>query len=104
MKYMITSSVILLSYALYANKHDDNFQLILKPHWQPFESHAHHIRSSQEEWILVGSITFKKKVKENVQLARLNLQWNGPAIDTMFGSLYLKKEDKDFLPLQENLI
>ncbi len=105
MKYIVIAIMMVSACcSVHSNKSNDNFQLILEPHWQPFEPHAQHMLASQDEWILVGSITFKKKAKENVQLARLNLQWKGPAIDTMFGSLYVKKQDKDFLPLQDNLI
>jgi len=53
---------------------------------------------------LVAQITFKKRLKDPVNLNSLKLRWHGPIIDHIFGSLYKKDPEKEFLPLQHNLV
>jgi hypothetical protein len=52
----------------------------------------------------VGSITFKKKSKEAVNLNRLYLRWKGSVLPHLMGSLYRKMPDRDFLPIEEHLV
>ena len=82
----------------------ENFSVILEPKWKNLE-HDH--KKSEEfggKWILVGSITFEKKSKEYVSLDKINLCWNGESIDNLIGSLYKKIPEKEFIPIQDNLI
>lgn len=76
----------------------------VEPIWQEIKKSAHGTKLFGEEWILVGNITFKKKTKEWINLSRIHMRWHGDPIDQLLGSLYRKSPDKDFLPLQENLV
>lgn len=56
------------------------------------------------KWVLVGSITFKKKSKEQLFIDTLSLSWKGQHIDHLVASLYKKNLSRDFLPIEDNLI
>lgn len=84
--------------------HTEDFKLIVKPHWHNLESNSVKTQKFGGKWILAGSITFHKKAKEQVDLTKLYLQWKGPFLDTLLASLYHKNPDKNFMPIQDNLI
>jgi hypothetical protein len=56
------------------------------------------------EWVLIGSITFKKKSKKPVILDTISFRWNGEQITSLIASLYKKNSSKNFLPIDQNLI
>ncbi|MCA9769843.1 hypothetical protein KC460_00545 [Candidatus Dependentiae bacterium] len=83
----------------------DNFTITLEPTWKNLEQRkTKNIRKFGGKWILAGSITFKKKAKDTVTLGKIYLQWHGPTLENVVGSLYKKKPDKDFLPIEENIL
>ncbi len=82
----------------------DDFQLIIEPKWQNLEMDSTQSDKFGGKWLLVGSITFRKKAKESVNLTQLELRWNGQEINDLLGSLYRKDPDKDFLPIEDNLV
>jgi hypothetical protein len=57
-----------------------------------------------DKLMLVGSITFRKQCKECIKLDRLALEWHGPQITNLCGSLYRRLPEKTFVPIQDNLI
>ena len=87
----------------YANELQD-FDVVLTPQWKDLESNHDKAKEFGGKWILAGSITFKKKAKDTVHLNRIYLQWNGQHIENLCGSLYNTDPDKDFLPIQENVV
>jgi len=83
---------------------DDNFKIVIEPIWQDLERDQSKSEQFGGKWILAGSITFEKKAKESVNLHRLYLRWNGLQIENLCGSLYQKTPDKEFRPIEANLI
>ncbi len=82
----------------------EDFSVSLEPKWQNLEHDQQKSKEFGGKWILVGSITFEKKSKELVSLDKINLHWNGTDIDNLIGSLYKKYPDKEFIPIEDNLI
>jgi len=82
----------------------DDYKIILEPIWQDLEGNAARSCEFDGKWILAGSITFRKKAKESVNLSRLYLHWTGAKIGHLLGSLYKKNLDEDFLPIEKNLV
>lgn len=80
------------------------FKIILEPKWENLEHDERRIVQFGGRWILAGSIVFKKKSKECIDLSRLTLQWNGPHCDKVIASLYEKNADQHFYPIQDFLI
>lgn len=69
----------------------DNFTITLEPTWKNLEQRkTKNIRKFGGKWILAGSITFKKKAKDTVTLGKIYLQWHGPTLENVVGSLYKK--------------
>lgn len=101
MKKIILFFSFLISSASFC-MHD--FSITLEPIWKDLESNQAATQQFGGKWILIGSITFKKKSGETVFLHNLRLQWKGSAITTLFGTLYKKVDGKTFLPLEENMI
>lgn len=82
----------------------DDFKIILESTWKDLDTD---IAQSQEfggKWILIGSITFRKKAKEVVNLEKLYLHWTGKPLAHLLGSLYKKTTSHDFLPIQDYLV
>jgi hypothetical protein len=75
--------------------------ITVEPQWVELDYNAPHFHSS---WILIGNVTFKKRSKEPACMEQMVLQWKGPQIDGMLGSLYKKSVDKQFLPIEDNLV
>lgn len=82
----------------------DDFQVILEPMWENLQQSPRMAKEFGGKWMLVGSITFKKKSKEDVRLENMYLKWNGARINNLTASLYRKTPDKKFLPIEENLV
>ncbi len=82
----------------------DMFTISLEPQWHNLEHDPQKIKQFDGKWILVGSIVFKKKAKESVNLSRIHLQWKGEHIDHLLGSLYKKSLHKEFLPIEKYLV
>jgi hypothetical protein len=82
----------------------ENFDITLKPKWCDLDGNCSRSADFGGKWILVGSITFKKRSKEPVSIDNINLHWKGETIDNLVGSLYKKDLDKNFLPIEDNLV
>lgn len=102
MKYTIP--LLLISTAanlcIYANECD----ILLVPFWDNIEKNNMIERDLGGKWILVGSITFHKKSKEVAKLEKISLEWHGDPIDRLSGSLYKKNPEKQFMPIEDNLV
>lgn len=53
---------------------------------------------------LVGSITLQTNIHQPIILSQLKLNWHGPRIEHLFGSLYKKDPNKAFLAIEQNFI
>ena len=83
----------------------ESFNIILKSKWCDLDGNCTKAAEFGGKWILVGSITFKKRCKDPISMETINLHWNGEMIDNLTASLYRKNLDKElFLPIEENLI
>ena len=82
--------------------HDCNINL--DPMWDNLEHSNTKEKQFGGKWILVGSITFRKKSQQLAKLEKIILQWHGDAIDYLNGSLYKKEPSKAFLPIEDNLL
>jgi hypothetical protein len=78
------------------------FKITLEPLWHSLDGDHHN--NFGGKWIVVGSINFKKKSNENVQLSNLQLLWKGQKLNNLIASLYKKESNKPFLAIEENLI
>lgn len=104
MKKCISMILMSIIVSLHANT-DNEFAIAIEPHWQDIDSNNYnHAERFGGKWILVGSITFKKKAKDPVNLTRLYLHWNGAPLDTLAASLYREAQHKQFLPLEDFLM
>jgi len=100
--YFIPIFVLTTAPSLYTTANE--FSVILEPKWENLESNTKKTKEFGGKWILVGSITFKKNSKEPVNLSKIYLNWQGETIKNLVGSLYKKKSNKDFIPIQDYLI
>lgn len=87
-----------------ATQPTEDFNIIMEPTWKDLEQDPLHAKKFGGKWILVGTITFKKKAQDKVHLHRLYLQWQGPKIENLIGSLYTSESHEEFLPIQDNLV
>lgn len=76
-------------------------RISIEPQWLELDYNTEQFGSS---WILVGNVTFKKRSKEPINMEQLTLTWKGPQVDDLLGSLYKKPIDKQFLPIEDNLV
>jgi len=82
----------------------ENFDIVLKSKWQELDNNCKTCTDFGGKWILVGSITFKKRSKDPISVDEIDLRWHGEKIDNLIGSLYKKNLAKEFLAIEENLI
>lgn len=83
----------------------EEFNITLKSKWCDLDGNCTKAADFGGKWILVGSITFKKRCKDPVCIQTINLHWNGEKLDNLMASLYKKNPDREtFLPIEENLI
>jgi len=82
----------------------EDFDITIKSKWCDLDGNCTKSADFGGKWILVGSITFKKRSKSPIFIENITLHWNGDALDNLVGSLYKKSLDKDFLPIEANLI
>ncbi|HEV2601313.1 MAG TPA: hypothetical protein VGT41_03375 [Candidatus Babeliales bacterium] len=103
MKHSIASLLMISCLSLSASNND--FKLIIEPCWKDLEQCVYKTKFFGGKWILVGSITFKKKSKESVDLNHLYLHWIGHPMERLVASLYKQQSNcKDCMPLEENLV
>lgn len=92
----------IMAYSLQAKQ--EEFKIILESKWEHLEHNQQRIVQFGGLWILAGSITFKKKSKEDVNLSQLALHWKGPYLGKITGSLYEKNFEKIFYPIEDFLV
>ena len=100
--YFIPIFLLTTTSSLYTTANE--FSVVLEPKWENLEQNTKKTKEFGGKWILVGSITFKKNSKEPVNLSKIYLNWQGETIENIVGSLYKKKSDKNFIPIQDYLI
>lgn len=100
--YLIPVFMLTALSSLYTTTNE--FSVVLESKWENLESSTKKTKEFGGKWVLVGSITFKKNSKESVNLNEIYLNWQGETIENLVGSLYKKKSDKDFIPIQDYLI
>jgi hypothetical protein len=76
----------------------------LEPCWSNIEQKNTCQEKFGTKWVLIGSITFRKKSKEDIKLDAIQLHWQGDKIEQLSGSLYKKHPTKKFMPIEENLL
>lgn len=76
----------------------------LLPKWENLCKDPDHIVKFGGKWIVVGSITFRKRTREPIKLHALKLKWEGKQLDQLQGSLYKKFPEKPFLAIEKNLV
>lgn len=79
-------------------------KVIVEPRWQELAKNSKECKLFGDEWVLIGNITFKKRSREGMSLSTLHLQWHGDPLENMLASLYKKNPEKDFMPIEENLV
>lgn len=83
----------------------EEFNIILKSKWCDLDGNCTKVNDFGGKWVLVGSITFKKRCKDPICIETISLHWNGEQLDNLIASLYKKNLEKDhFLPIEENLV
>ncbi len=99
-------SIIITPFTAYISSaiDDNNFKIILEPKWENLENDQDRIAHFGGKWILAGSITFKKKIKDYIRLSQITLQWFGPHLEKLTGSLYEKNFERTFYPIQDFFI
>lgn len=100
--FILLSAIInfscMMSYAV------DNFDIILKSKWQQLGCNDNKCADFGGKWIIIGSITFKRRSKDPIFVDKINLRWHGGNLDHLIASLYRKNIGKEFLAIEQSLI
>jgi hypothetical protein len=96
--FVIISLSCIVSYAI------DNFDIVLKSKWQQLGCNDNTCTDFGGKWIVIGSITFKRRSKDPIFVDKINLRWHGENLDNLIASLYRKTIGKEFLAIEQNLI
>src|SRR5689334_4489319 len=92
----IAAIILLISTALYGAP--DMCSLCPEPIWRYLDE-----SDFADRWVLVGSITFKKKCVEPIKVSKIHLRWHGEPLQELHASLYTNNSDDPFLPIETNL-
>lgn len=95
-------TILLLGFVAHLTQ--PNCQVCIEPKWNNLENNCQKEKQFGCKLMLVGSITFRKQCKDCIKLDKLILTWHGAEIEKLCGSLYKKLPEKEFKPLQENVI
>lgn len=99
---LLSYSYLLLLIPLFAYAAHD-FDVVLEPLWLEL-GNSKKAEEFGGKWMLVGSIIFKKRIKDPVCIGTIILRWSGDRLDNLIASLYKKNLNKEFLPIEDNLI
>lgn len=77
----------------------DAAHIIITPTWEPIQTTD--AIDTESDWVIIGTITFKKKLPEKMVLKELVLNWHGEYVEDLSGSLFIKKYNKPFMPIEE---
>ena len=100
MKQKVVLCVLLFTHVLVGT----NCHVCVEAKWDNLEQSSQKEKKFGGKLMLIGSITFRKQCKECIKIDKLVLKWHGKPIDSLCGSLYRKLPEKEFKPIQENLI
>lgn len=106
MRFSLIALSLLYAGTCIAEPSEKPCNIIMEPTWYDLECNSGRCTDYfGGKWILVGTITFKKKCKDAVELTKLHLRWQGQKIDNLVSSLYTKAVDQDkFIPIENNLV
>lgn len=76
----------------------------IKQQWHNLDANKEQWDEFGGKWIDAGILTVKKRTKDPLSLTHLILSWQGNKIEQLIGSLYQRKPNKEFLPIEQNLI
>lgn len=82
----------------------ESFDITLKSKWQELCNNNNKCTDFGGKWVLVGSITFKKRSKDPFSIDKIKLHWQGEKLSNLTASLYKKNLAKEFLAIEDNLI
>lgn len=81
-----------------------DIELNIMPQWHNLDANEERCEQFGGAWIEAGVITLRKRTREAINMTHLILSWQGEEIDHLIGSLYQRKPNKDFMPIEQNLI
>lgn len=104
MNYLFLFTVTVILFCPHKAYPKECFEIVLRPLWQSLDNDKKSSSLFDSKWVLIGTITFKKKSKDLMALNTIMLQWNGACLDTITTSLYKKPHGKEFAPIEDNII
>jgi hypothetical protein len=105
MKWLLCIITTITALSAHTAHHDnEELKVIVEPKWEDLERNKTKITQFGGKWIVVGSITFKKKSKDPIFLTKIDLHWNGAPLEKLTGSLYDKPLDKEFMAIEDVLL
>jgi hypothetical protein len=104
MKHPLFLTIFIVASAVLTTHTTEECSIILTSKWCDLDGNCKKAIQFEGKWMLVGSITFKKKAKDPIYIDTISLHWNGEQLDNLIASLYKKNISKDFLPIEDNLI
>lgn len=81
-----------------------DIELNIVPQWHNLDQNEERCEEFGGAWIEAGVITLRKKTRESINMTHLILSWQGEELEHLIGSLYQRKPNKDFMPIEQNLI
>ncbi len=79
-------------------------ELMLKPLWQELQDKQERTITFKGKWILAGTITFRKKILDVIELDKIVLSWHGKRIDSLNASLYSTEINRPFRAIENNWV
>jgi len=104
MKRVIHALLLTAASITYLSHATDNFKITIQAKWKELGCKNNQCFNLDGKWILVGSFTFIRRSKDPIALETIYLNWNGPKLDNLSGSLYRKTVGKEFFAIEENLV
>lgn len=102
MRYALACGLICT--VLTSKADQEPFKVVLQAKWENLDTNPQRVKQFGGKWIVVGSITFKKRSSETLFLSNLKLTWEGEEIPKLVGSLYEKNDLHPFLPIEKYLL
>jgi hypothetical protein len=102
--YLLVCSIVMILGVCGFFNVQAGYTIKLSSSWSNIESPRTQKEVFGGQWILAGTITFTKNARDAIMLNRLCLRWQGPPLNFLTASLYRKKNDQAFLPIEENVV
>ena len=90
-------TLMLLTYPLESSQAP--CEISIETGWQEIEENQFY--KHDNKWVLVCTVTFKKRTEEPIILNTLDITWNGPEIEKLDGELFKNNQNKIFVPVDE---